>query len=133
MNFTPELITSLQPNEVFVFGSNIAGKHGSGAARMAYERFGALMGKGIGIAGQSYAIPTMEGDLNLIRLYVEDFIDYAHTHPYLLFYVTQIGCEKAGYRVDQIAPLFRNALRLRNVILPYPFARFLLGPTCDTF
>ena len=59
MNFTPELITSLQPNEVFVFGSNIAGKHGSGAARMAYERFGALMGKGVGIAGQSYAIPTM--------------------------------------------------------------------------
>ena len=74
MSFTPEMIERLQPNEVFVFGSNINGQHCSGAARTAYEHFGAVWGKGVGIQGCSYAIPTMQGDVNLLRLYVDDFI-----------------------------------------------------------
>ena len=82
MRFTPEIIENLQQDEVFVFGSNINGQHCSGAARMAHERFGAVWGKGVGIQGNSYAIPTMQGDLNILRLYVDDFIDYAYTHPY---------------------------------------------------
>lgn len=133
MNFTPELIERLQPNEVFVFGSNVNGQHCSGAARMAFDRFGAVWGKGVGIQGNSYAIPTMQGDLNLLHLYVDDFIDYAATHPYLMFLVTRIGCGIAGYRDNQIAPLFQKALSCRNIVLPYSFARYLLRPTCDTF
>lgn len=133
MNFTPELIESLQPNEVFVFGSNVNGQHCSGAARTAYEHFGAVWGKGVGIQGSSYAIPTMQGDLNILRLYVDDFIDYASTHPYLMFFVTRIGCGIAGYRDNQIAPLFKNALQYKNIFLPSSFTRCLLGPTFDTF
>ncbi len=133
MNFTPEMIECLQSNEVFVFGSNIAGQHCSGAARAAYERFGAVWGKGVGIQGRSYAIPTMQGDLNLLRLYVDDFIDYASTHPYFMFLVTRIGCGIAGYKDEQIAPLFKKALQYRNITLPSSFVRCLLGPTFDTF
>lgn len=134
MNFTPEMIERLQPNEVFVFGSNINGQHCSGAARSAYEYFGAVWGKGVGIQGCSYAIPTMQGDINLLRLYVDDFIDYASTHPDLIFLVTRVGCGIAGYKDNQIAPLFVDALNLKNVTLPYTFVRCLLGPTMiDTF
>lgn len=133
MRFTPEIIENLQQDEVFVFGSNINGQHCSGAARMAHERFGAVWGKGVGIQGNSYAIPTMQGDLNILRLYVDDFIDYAYTHPYLTFLVTRIGCGIAGYKDYEIAPLFKNALKHRNIIIPSSFARCLLGPTFDTF
>ena len=126
MSFTPEMIERLQPNEVFVFGSNINGQHCSGAARTAYEHFGAVWGKGVGIQGCSYAIPTMQGDVNLLRLYVDDFIDYASTHPDLIFLVTR--------KDYQIAPLFVDALKLKNVTLPYTFVRSLLSPTMiDTF
>ncbi len=62
MEYTPENITSLDEDEVFVFGSNLAGMHAGGAARVAYERFGAVMGQGVGMQGQSYAIPTMQGE-----------------------------------------------------------------------
>lgn len=134
MNFTHEMIVSLQPNEVFVFGSNVNGQHCSGAARTAYEHFGAVWGKGVGIQGSSYAIPTMHGDINLLRLYVDDFIDYASTHPYLTFLVTRVGCGIAGFKDSQIAPLFAGALKLKNVTMPYTFVRCLLGPTMiDTF
>lgn len=134
MNFTPEMIKSLQPNEVFVVGSNINGQYCSGAARTAYEHFGAVWGKGVGKQGSSYAIPIMHVDMKLLCLYVDDFIDYASTHPYLMFLVMRVGCGIAGYKDYQIAPLFVSALKLKNVTLPYTFVRSLLGPTMiDTF
>lgn len=69
--FTPENISALAPNEVFVFGSNLAGHHGGGAARSARLRFGAVMGQGVGLQGQSYAIPTMQGGVETIKPYVD--------------------------------------------------------------
>ena len=75
---TPEFITSLEPNEIFVFGSNLKGMHGGGAAYIAYRKFGAIMGQGVGLQGQSYAIPTMQGGVETIRPYVDEFIPYPH-------------------------------------------------------
>ena len=94
---TPEFITRLEPNEIFVFGSNLAGFHGGGAARIAYEQFGAEWGVGVGRTGQCYAIPTMQGGVETIRPYVDEFIRYAEQHPELTFLVTRIGCGIAGF------------------------------------
>lgn len=124
--FTPEHISRLAPNEVFVFGSNLAGLHGGGAARAALMHFGAIMGKGTGIQGQSYAIPTMQGGVETIRPYVDDFITYARQHPSLIFLVTRIGCGIAGFDDSEIAPLFAAATRLKNVILPESFWTYLV-------
>ena len=115
---TPDYITRLEPNEMFVFGSNLAGCHGGGAARIAYEHFGAEWGVGVGLTGQCYAIPTMQGGVETIRPYVDDFIRYAEQHPELTFLVTQIGCGIAGFTDEQIAPLFTAARDLQNVALP---------------
>lgn len=115
---TPEFITHLKPNEVFVFGSNLAGLHHGGAARMAYERFGAVFGQGVGLQGQSYAIPTMQGGVDTIKPYVDDFVTFAQNHPELTFYVTRIGCGIAGFSEGEIAPLFADAHMLPNVVLP---------------
>ena len=115
---TPDYITELAPNEIFVFGSNLAGMHGGGAARLAYEQFGAEWGVGVGRTGQCYAIPTMHGGVEEIRPYVEDFIRYAEQHPELIFLVTRIGCGIAGFTEEQIAPLFAEARDLQNVALP---------------
>lgn len=115
---TPEFITSLQENEIFVFGSNLAGAHGGGAARQAYDMFGAEWGVGVGRTGQCYAIPTMQGGIDTIRPYVDEFITYAKQHHELIFYVTRIGCGIAGFRDAQIAPLFSAAKDLPNVALP---------------
>lgn len=120
--YTPENINSLKPNEVFVFGSNLAGHHGGGAARAAVKKFGAIMGQGVGLQGQSYAIPTMQGGVDTIKPYVDDFISFAKTHPELKFYVTRIGCGIAGFKDEEIAPLFANALGVDNIILPKTFA-----------
>ena len=84
---TPEFITSLEPNEIFVFGSNLRGMHGGGAAYVAYRKFGAIMGQGVGLQGQSYAIPTMQGGVETIRPYVDEFIQFAKQHPELTFLV----------------------------------------------
>lgn len=116
--FTPENITSLGRDEVFVFGSNLAGNHVGGAARVARERFGAIMGKGVGMQGQSYAIPTMQGGVDTIKPYVDDFIEYAQEHLEKTFYVTRIGCGIAGFKDEEIAPLFDVAFDLPNVVLP---------------
>lgn len=124
--FTPEHISRLAPNEVFVFGSNLAGLHGGGAARAALMHFGAIMGKGTGIQGQSYAIPTMQGGVETIRPYVDDFIRYAAEHPSLTFLVTRIGCGIAGFDDAEIAPLFAEATRLKNVVLPESFWTYLV-------
>ena len=126
--FTPGRINTLQPGEVFVFGSNLKGMHGGGAARVAWQRFGAKMGQGVGLQGQSYAIPTMQGGVDTIRPYVDEFIDFARQHGELVFYVTRIGCGIAGFRDEDIAPLFAQAVGLDNVILPRSFFEILTRP-----
>ncbi len=123
--FTPEFITELKPNEVFVFGSNLQGMHAGGAARIAHERFGAVWGQGVGMQGQSYAIPTMQGGVETIEPYVEEFMDYAFRHRELTFLVTRIGCGIAGFTAQQIAPLFLKVIDLENVILPKDFVEIM--------
>ena len=118
---TPEWIDDLQENQVFVFGSNLAGMHGGGAARIARLRFGAVMGKGVGMQGRSYAIPTMQGGTETIRPYVNAFIAYAKEHPELTFLVTPIGCGIAGFEPEDIAPLFEEASNVENIWLPKSF------------
>lgn len=123
---TPDYITSLQPNEVFVFGSNLAGFHGGGAAHIAHKLFGAQWGVGVGPTGQCYAIPTMQGGIDTIRPYVDDFITYAYQHPEKLFLVTRIGCGIAGFTDEQIAPLFKSAIEMDNVAIPNRWREIIL-------
>ncbi len=123
---TPEHITSLKSNEIFVFGSNLAGAHGGGAAYLAYQRFGAVMGQGVGLQGQSYAIPTMQGGVNTILPYVEEFIAFAQQHPEMTFLVTKIGCGIAGFTPAEIAPLFAGAIEVDNIHLPLDFWKELV-------
>jgi hypothetical protein len=111
-------IEKLEPNEVFVFGSNAAGMHGGGAAHVAYEKFGALWGQGHGLQGQSYAIDTMSG-LDEIRREVRTFLGFARQHPELRFLVTEIGCGIAGHTPAEIGPLFTDVPA--NVVLPESF------------
>lgn len=123
--YTPDAISSLGYDEIFVFGSNLRGMHGGGAARVAVQRFGAIMGQGVGLQGQSYAIPTMQGGVETIRPYVDDFIRFAREHRDLVFFVTRIGCGIAGFTDEEIAPLFSKARDLTNVILPLSFCEML--------
>lgn len=121
-------ISELKENEIFVFGSNLAGIHGAGAARLAYDKFGAVWGQGVGLAGQTYAIPTKDErvvtlPLNDIKVYVEDFIGHCRIRPDLKFLVTPIGCGLAGYSPHQISPMFEGARNLDNVVLPKEFER----------
>ena len=122
---TPDFITELKEAEVFVFGSNKEGMHGGGAARIAYKEFGARWGEGVGMTGRCYAIPTMDGSLDIIRKHVDDFTEYAAAHPELTFLVTRIGCSIAGWRDSEIAPLFGKASELGNVTLPEEFWKIL--------
>ena len=115
---TPERITELQPNEIFVFGSNLSGMHGGGAALLAYRKFGAIWGQGVGLQGQSYGIPTMQGGVETIRPYVDEFILFAKQHPELTFLVTRIGCGIAGFTDEEISPLFKGAHDVENIVLP---------------
>lgn len=123
--YTPENITDLGPDDIFVFGSNLQGDHAGGAARVAYDRFGAIRGQGVGIQGQSYAIPTMQGGIETIRPYVEQFTDLAREWDQNTFYVTRIGCGIAGFTDEEIAPLFDEAYDLYNVRLPKSFAEII--------
>ena len=123
--YTPERISELKPNEIFVFGSNLAGSHGGGAARLAYNRFGAIWGQGVGLQGQSYAIPTMQGGVETIKPYVDEFVAFAKRHPEYKFLVTRIGCGIAAFTPDEIAPLFKDAVDVENVILPKDFVEVL--------
>ena len=125
VQYTPENITVLEPSQIFVFGSNIQGLHGGGAAAAAMKNFGAIWGLGVGLQGQSYAIPTMHGGVDEIRPYVDEFIDFARQHPELTFLVTRIGCGIAGFTDKQIAPLFVYALEMPNVLLPKSFVDVL--------
>jgi hypothetical protein len=108
-------------NQIFVFGSNLAGRHGKGAALTAYRKHGAIYGQGVGMQGNSFAIPTKDENLNTLPVnkiakYVDKFINYAALNPDLTFQVTRIGCGLAGYEDSDIAPLFINAPS--NCILP---------------
>ena len=123
--YTPERISELKDNEIFVFGSNLAGAHGGGAAWLAFKQFGAVWGEGVGMYGQTYAIPTMQGGVETIKPYVDDFIRFAKEHPGLTFLVTRIGCGIAGFRDEQIAPLFADAINVENIILPMTFVKCL--------
>lgn len=125
MRIASNHITTLQPNEIFVFGSNLSGMHGGGAARLAYQKFGAIWGQGVGLQGQSYGIPTMQGGVNTIKPYVDEFIEFAKTHPQLKFLVTEIGCGIAGFSVEEIAPLFEQAIEVENIYLPERFCMVL--------
>lgn len=116
LKYTPENITSLGEDEVFVFGSNLRGMHCGGAARTAVERFGAIMEQGEGMQGQSYAIPTMQGGVETIKPYVDRFIDLATEWDQTTFYVTRIGCGIAGFKDEDIAPLFDRAYDLLSLI-----------------
>lgn len=118
--YTPENITSLNSNEIFVFGSNLEGSHGGGAAKIAYKYFGAIWGQGVGLQGQSYAIPTMV-PLSELEKYVDAFVNFAFSHRELTFYVPPIGCSYAGYTPYEIAPFFLKVIDLPNVILPKSF------------
>lgn len=122
---TPELIKKVAEDEVFVFGSNLEGRHAGGAARAAYDHFGAVWGQGVGIQGQSYAIPTMHGDVDEIKPYVDDFIEYAKEHPEKKFLVTPIGCGIAGFTPEEIATLFAGAKDMENVWLPESFIQII--------
>jgi len=100
-------------SKIFVFGSNLAGRHGKGAALYAKENHGAIYGQGIGLQGNSYAIPTKDHKIKTLPLaiiagYVIQFIEFAKAHPELEFQVTAIGTGLAGYSHQQIAPLFRG-------------------------
>ena len=121
--FTPDFIRELKENEIFVFGSNLEGMHGGGAARLAYNKFGAIWGQGVGLQGQSYGIPTMHGGVDAIKPYVDEFIEFAKSHPELTFLVTRIGCGIAGFRDEEIAPLFKECIEIDNVILPRTFVK----------
>jgi hypothetical protein len=112
---TPNDITELPDNGVFVFGSNAQGSHGGGAALVAQQRFGAVTGIGEGLQGQSYALPTMEG-IEALEMATQRFVAFAEQHPELDFYLTKVGCGIAGYREDEVAPFFRDAPP--NVIKP---------------
>lgn len=127
LKYTPENITSLGKDEIFVFGSNLAGMHCGGAARTAVKHFGAIMGQGTGLQGQSYAIPTMQGGVDTIKPYVDEFFDLATEWDQTTFYVTRIGCGIAGFTDEEIAPLFSRALDLYNVVLPESFVKIILA------
>jgi len=124
---TPTHVDTLEPNEVFVFGSNLEGRHCGGAARTALRNFGAIMGNGVGLQGQSYAIPTMQGGVETIKPYVDDFVDFASRHNELHFLVTRIGCGIAGFKDTDIAPLFADCVTMSNVSLPSQFITILTG------
>lgn len=122
---SPQWITTLADDEVFVFGSNLEGLHGGGAALLAYERFGAIWGQGTGLQGKSYGIPTMHCGVDVIAPYVDDFIAFAREHRELKFLVTEIGCGIAGFTVEEMAPLFKDAIDEENIYLPQRFIRIL--------
>ena len=124
-NIASDRIDILENKEIFVFGSNLAGHHGGGAARAANIKFGAEWGVGVGLTGRSYAIPTMQGGVETIKPYVDEFIRFAQENPGLKFLVTRIGCGIAGFKDEEIAPLFDKAMQVPNIYLPETFFKIL--------
>lgn len=114
--------------DVFVFGSNLAGRHGAGAALFAKQNHGAIYGQGEGLQGHSYGIPTKDANIRTLPLTriaeaVATFKSFAAEHPELTFVITPIGCGLAGYKPEQIAPFFADSPP--NCQLPVEFARVL--------
>lgn len=123
-------IRYLDNDEIFVFGSNLRGRHGKGAALQALNFYGAKEGQDVGISGNSYAIPTKDENLKVLFLksiaaYINDFIEFAKSHQNYQFLVTKIGCGLAGYNESDISPLFKNCKGLNNVHLPVSFIQYL--------
>lgn len=126
--YTPEIILKLEDNEVFVFGSNLRGNHGGGAALAAVKSFGAIQGRGEGMQGQSYAIPTLGLSMEKVPLEnigksIDKFIEVAKNSPNKTFYMTKIGCGIAGFSIEEIASLFKEREFPENVVMPKEFAR----------
>ena len=125
--FTPEIITELAPNEVFVFGSNQAGIHGAGAARVALDDFGAKWGVGEGLTGSCYAFPTKDRQIQTlpiktIKKAIAHFIVCCHKHPEKTFLLTKVGCGLAGLKIEQVAEAFKEFAPLQsNIVLPKEF------------
>lgn len=137
LNITPEKIIRLQPKQIFVFGSNEAGVHGSGAAAAALK-FGATLGVGWGKQGKTFAIPTKDWmiktlELDVIEFYVQRFIAFTEYYQMYDYLVTPIGCGLAGYRAEDIAPLFdkvyQNPATYDNIHLPKSFWEIGLNTT----
>jgi len=123
-------IIKLKDDEIFVFGSNLAAYHRAGAALYAVRKFGAIMGKD-GLVGQTYGIPTKDRNIqtlaiNRINLHVRKFILIAKKNPNLTFLVTEIGCGLAGYKPKDIAPLFAEAIEVKNIYLPKSFIEIIV-------
>jgi hypothetical protein len=133
---TPDNITSVKDNERFVFGSNKSGHHSKGAAKTAMG-MGAIYKQGSGPMGKTYGIPTKSYSvyktltIEEIKPFVDEFILYAKEHPELIFYVTLIGCGLAGYKPKNIAPLFKEAIDIKNIHLPIEFWNKLLKDVCE--
>lgn len=125
-----ETITKLRENEIFVFGSNLSGRHGKGAAKQALS-WGARWGQASGLQGKTYGIPTKDASIRRtlsvseIKPFVDRFIEFAKENPHLTFLVTEIGCGLAGYKPKDIAPLFKAALVIDNIKLPERFNKRL--------
>lgn len=122
------MIEQLPDDQVFVFGSNLAGNHRKGAAKTALDKFGAMQGVGRGWSGQSFAIPTQNEHLQPMPLhqvehYINDFKIYTQNHPKQTYFVTAVGCGSTGFPVQDIAPMFKGISD--NVILPIRFKAFL--------
>jgi hypothetical protein len=134
MRTTPENITKLESNQIFVFGSNQSGRHGKGAAKTALG-WGAVYGQAEGLQGRTYGIPSKDRTIRRtltideIKPYVDRFIEFAKEHPELTFLVTEIGCGLAGLKPKQVAPLFIECKDLENIWLPARFWHKLNGIT----
>ena len=127
---TPNKITQLKDNEIFVFGSNLSGIHGAGAAKTAMM-WGAKLGMSIGLQGKTYAIPTKDASirhtlpLSEIKMYVNYFIEFAKNNKNLVFLVTEIGCGLAGLKPKDVAPLFQDCKNIENIYLPENFWKYI--------
>ena len=123
---SPSIINNLKPDEVFVFGSNLGGKHGKGAAKTALS-WGAKWGQASGLQGKTYGIPTKDVTIRRtltiseIKPFVDEFIIFAKERQDLIFLVTEVGCGLAGLKPKDIAPLFKGCIELNNVYLPQRF------------
>jgi hypothetical protein len=126
MRTTPDNIKKLEQGHIFVFGSNLSGRHGKGAAKTALG-WGAKWGQGAGLQGRTYGIPTKDASIRRtltvieIKPFVDEFIEFAKNNPNLTFLVTEIGCGLAGHKQKDIAPLFINAVDVENIHLPEKF------------
>lgn len=128
---TPDIVISLEEDQIFVFGSNLAGRHGAGAAKLAKSRFGAEYGVGRWMTGQCYAIPTKNFQLKTqpiekIEAEIKIFSQFTRRRTDRVFLVTEIGCGLAGYRPEEIAPLFDWAVEQENISLPLRFWEIIL-------